>query len=297
MLLERLGQPDAAARRRSSTASRGPRPGRGPRRGAGRARRAGRPALVHRGPGRRARPAPVRPLDLPRPTGHVYHETANPPQVAGICDIDGAPLIQRADDRPETIRARLAQQLPPLHEVVDYYREHGRPAARSTAGARSTTSTRGSLPGARRDLTVHGRRLMIVTLKSPSRDRADAPRRPDRGRGPRARRVGAQARRHDRPTSTASPRRTSARAGAVPSFKGYPAHPRQPFPASICISIDDEVVHGIPGDRGDPRRPDRVGRRRRDRRRLARRRARGRSSSASARPSVADARSTPPARR
>ncbi len=34
--------------------------------------------------------------------------------------------------------------------------------------------------------------------------------------------------------------------GAVPSFKGY-SHP--PFPASICTSVNDEVVHGIPGDR------------------------------------------------
>jgi methionyl aminopeptidase len=37
-------------------------------------------------------------------------------------------------------------------------------------------------------------------------------------------------------------------AGAVPSFKGY-GHPSNPFPASLCISIDSEVVHGIPGDR------------------------------------------------
>jgi methionyl aminopeptidase len=35
-----------------------------------------------------------------------------------------------------------------------------------------------------------------------------------------------------------------ARAGAIPSFKGYGANP--PFPASICASINDEVVHGIP---------------------------------------------------
>jgi methionyl aminopeptidase len=35
-----------------------------------------------------------------------------------------------------------------------------------------------------------------------------------------------------------------AEAGAVPSFKGYGANP--PFPASICASINDEVVHGIP---------------------------------------------------
>ncbi len=37
-------------------------------------------------------------------------------------------------------------------------------------------------------------------------------------------------------------------AGAVPSFKGY-GHPGNPFPASLCISIDSEVVHGIPGER------------------------------------------------
>jgi len=37
-------------------------------------------------------------------------------------------------------------------------------------------------------------------------------------------------------------------AGAVPSFKGY-GHRSNPFPASLCISIDEEVVHGIPGER------------------------------------------------
>ena len=38
--------------------------------------------------------------------------------------------------------------------------------------------------------------------------------------------------------------------GATPSFKGYPGiNPRRPFPASVCISIDDEIVHGIPGHR------------------------------------------------
>ncbi|MEA2608181.1 MAG: methionyl aminopeptidase [Chloroflexota bacterium] len=39
-------------------------------------------------------------------------------------------------------------------------------------------------------------------------------------------------------------------AGATPSFKGYPGiNPARPFPATICISIDQEIVHGIPGDR------------------------------------------------
>lgn len=38
--------------------------------------------------------------------------------------------------------------------------------------------------------------------------------------------------------------------GAVPAFKGYrPEHARTPFPASICTSVDNQVVHGIPGPR------------------------------------------------
>lgn len=56
---------------------------------------------------------------------HVYHEVARPPRVAGVCDVDGAPLVQRDDDKPETIRARLEKQLPPMFEVVDYYSERG----------------------------------------------------------------------------------------------------------------------------------------------------------------------------
>lgn len=52
---------------------------------------------------------------------HVYHEVSRPPTQPGVCDVDGAPLYQRDDDRSETIQARLEQQLPPMFEVVDYY--------------------------------------------------------------------------------------------------------------------------------------------------------------------------------
>ena len=34
------------------------------------------------------------------------------------------------------------------------------------------------------------------------------------------------------------------RLGAIPSFKGY-----RGFPASLCVSVNDEIVHGIPGER------------------------------------------------
>jgi methionyl aminopeptidase len=37
--------------------------------------------------------------------------------------------------------------------------------------------------------------------------------------------------------------------GGIPAFKGYGNDRRNLFPASVCVSIDDEVVHGIPGTR------------------------------------------------
>ncbi|HEX8940481.1 MAG TPA: adenylate kinase [Candidatus Limnocylindrales bacterium] len=60
-----------------------------------------------------------------RAAGHVYHETANPPRVSGVCDLDGSELYQRLDDQPATIRARLEQQLGALAEVVEHYRRGG----------------------------------------------------------------------------------------------------------------------------------------------------------------------------
>lgn len=57
--------------------------------------------------------------------GHLYNEYTNPPKVPGTCDLDQSPLIQREDDRIETIRARLALQLGSLEDVVSYYRASG----------------------------------------------------------------------------------------------------------------------------------------------------------------------------
>lgn len=39
------------------------------------------------------------------------------------------------------------------------------------------------------------------------------------------------------------------RRGGIPSFKGYPPGSRYPFPAVICTSVNEELVHGIPGPR------------------------------------------------
>ncbi len=57
--------------------------------------------------------------------GHVYNIASNPPVTPGVCDLDGSPLVQREDDREETVRARMSQQIPPLLDVVDHYRATG----------------------------------------------------------------------------------------------------------------------------------------------------------------------------
>jgi adenylate kinase len=60
-----------------------------------------------------------------RANGHPYHEISSPPHVAGVCDLDGSELYQRVDDRPETIRNRMDQQLGFLSEVIEHYRTAG----------------------------------------------------------------------------------------------------------------------------------------------------------------------------
>jgi len=57
--------------------------------------------------------------------GTPYHEVHDPPKVAGRCDVEGAELVQRDDDRPEVVRARLEQQVPPMREVVAHYERAG----------------------------------------------------------------------------------------------------------------------------------------------------------------------------
>ncbi len=36
--------------------------------------------------------------------------------------------------------------------------------------------------------------------------------------------------------------------GAIPTFKGYPNQDGDPFPGTLCTSVNDQVVHGIPND-------------------------------------------------
>lgn len=70
-------------------------------------------AIIERMSGRRVHPA----------SGRTYHVHNHPPHVPGLDDETGEPLIQRDDDREETVRTRLGVYQQQTRPLVDYYRQ------------------------------------------------------------------------------------------------------------------------------------------------------------------------------
>jgi adenylate kinase len=56
---------------------------------------------------------------------HVYHVDFDPPKHEGVCDQDGSRLIQRDDDKPETIKKRLEVYHAQTKPLIDYYESRG----------------------------------------------------------------------------------------------------------------------------------------------------------------------------
>ncbi len=54
-------------------------------------------------------------------SGRTYHIKFNPPKVAGIDDVTGEPLIQRDDDKEETVKKRLDVYQKQTRPLVSYY--------------------------------------------------------------------------------------------------------------------------------------------------------------------------------
>ena len=68
-------------------------------------------AIIERMSGRRSHPA----------SGRTYHVKFNPPKVAGVDDVTGEALIQREDDKEETVKKRLDVYSAQTRPLVDYY--------------------------------------------------------------------------------------------------------------------------------------------------------------------------------
>jgi adenylate kinase len=56
---------------------------------------------------------------------HVYHVEFDPPKNEGVCDQDGSRLIQRDDDKPETVQRRLDVYHEQTEPVISWYEEKG----------------------------------------------------------------------------------------------------------------------------------------------------------------------------
>jgi adenylate kinase len=80
--------------------------------------------IIARMSGRRVHPA----------SGRVYHVKFNPPKVAGKDDVTGEPLVQRDDDREETVRKRLEVYRKQTRPLVDYYKGLGTVKYRKISG-------------------------------------------------------------------------------------------------------------------------------------------------------------------
>jgi adenylate kinase len=68
-------------------------------------------AIVERMSGRRSHPA----------SGRTYHVKFNPPKSDGVDDLSGEPLIQRDDDKEETVKNRLSVYSAQTRPLVEYY--------------------------------------------------------------------------------------------------------------------------------------------------------------------------------
>ena len=68
-------------------------------------------AIIERMSGRRSHTA----------SGRTYHVKFNPPKVAGMDDVTGEPLIQREDDKEETVKKRLEVYAAQTRPLVEYY--------------------------------------------------------------------------------------------------------------------------------------------------------------------------------
>jgi adenylate kinase len=55
----------------------------------------------------------------------VFHVTARPPKVAGVCDHCGGSLYQREDDRPEAVRNRMEVYQKSTKPLIDFYQKRG----------------------------------------------------------------------------------------------------------------------------------------------------------------------------
>ena len=69
--------------------------------------------------------------------GHLYHIELDPPKHDSVCDQDGTRIFQRDDDKPETVKRRLAVYHEQTEPLIGFYDKRG--LLRTFDGSRSAT--------------------------------------------------------------------------------------------------------------------------------------------------------------
>ena len=175
--------------------------------------------------------------------GADYHETHSPPVNNNVCDKCGSKLFQREDDYPDTIKVRLKVYKEQAEKLIDYYNKQGILVEVSCNGDKSeiqqiVLDKLQSMSGERKGIDC-----IVIVCKS---DREIEIMR-------KAGRVVAGALSMTREIAkkdvTTEELNTKLeeyvlQKGGIPIFKGYRGYPK-----SICASINEEIVHGIPDER------------------------------------------------
>jgi adenylate kinase len=104
-------------------------------------------AIIERMSGRRSHPA----------SGRTYHVKFNPPKAEGKDDVTGEPLIQRDDDKAETVQKRLDVYSAQTRPLVDYYGNWAKAEPEAAPKYRAISGT-----GSVEDITARA----LVALKS-----------------------------------------------------------------------------------------------------------------------------------
>ena len=90
-------------------------------------------AIIERMSGRRSHPA----------SGRTYHVKFNPPKVANVDDVTGEPLVQRDDDKEDTVKNRLTVYSAQTRPLVEYYANWAKSDPAAAPKSRAISGTGG----------------------------------------------------------------------------------------------------------------------------------------------------------
>ena len=164
----------------------------------------------------------------------TYHVQNDPPKKPGVCDACGTALVQREDDQESVVAQRLREYDERTFPLIEYYRTRARmvpidgyrPMDVVFAELLEAVGGAGvSVQKSWSELQTMHRACSIVVETLDVLEAAAVP--------------GVTTKELDRIA-----REQIEKAGAQPAFLGY-----RGYPATLCVSVNEEVVHGIPGPR------------------------------------------------